>query len=284
MAGFIGLTIAAAVAYFVVPLIGSAAVLFATSLHPKWVHLCNAVAGGVLIGVALCHMLGDNVEGMEGWGQKFNAALGGDPDESFPLGIALVGIGFFVVLGIKVLVGVDPDHIPDDDDASSQASSSQVDRENVHIAAGGEGNLTGIATWVGIGLHSTIEAIATGSAQSASAFGVLVIAVLLHKGFAGFAVGTSLQPLLKRNAALWWTFVIAFASTGPIGIAIGAIARAEVEGEASALLQCLAAGTLLAVGIGEMLLPALEGKGIWKKRQLFSAFLGFFAMGLLAVW
>lgn len=294
-------TILAAAAYFVVALAGGAAVLWIASVSPKWMHLCNAVAGGVLIGVALCHMLGDNVDGMTAWGQAISAALGGDPDDSFPLGLALTGYGFFLVVGIEHLLG---GHGHTDshshEDKAEQGRHQQPDAENQNdnpdvvvpvTSLSSQGDLkgraldvSGVATFLGVAIHSTIEAIATGAAQSADAFGVLVFAVLLHKGFAAFAVAASLLGMRTRSVAMWWALVIAFACTGPVGIAIGAICRANVEGQGSALLQCLAAGTLLAVGIVEMLIPALDDVSVWKKRKLAAAIFGFSMMALLAVW
>merc|ERR1711879_764096 len=100
-------------------------------------------------------------------------------------------------------------------------------------------------------------------------------------GFAAFAVGASLLGIRKaKGIATWWTLVIIFALTGPVGLAMGAIFRSSFEDAVpAAFLQCLAAGTLLAVGITDMVMPALEDIGVWKKRKLVAAFLGFFCMG-----
>lgn len=291
-------TVLAAISFFVVAFAGGASVKWISGLSDKWMQLCNALAGGVVMGVALCHMLGDNLEGLNGWGQDINKALGGDPDESAPLGLALAGYGFFIVVGIEYLLsGGDHAHesgqsmlnqerdvelanssadVPDDRSDRSSTSTQDVPKE-------GKIHLAGFTTLIGLTIHSSIEGIATGAAAG-STFGVLVFAVLLHKGFASFAVAASLQPIAKNSVTLWWLLVIFFSATSPIAMAVGAFFAESVEGPGSAFLQCLAAGTLLAVGITEMLMPALVDIGVWKKRKLVAAIFGFSAMALLAVW
>jgi len=282
-------TVLASIGYFVVALAGGAAVLKITGVSPKWMQFCNAFASGVLIGVALCHMLAENAEMLEGWGLDFSKALGGEGDEAFPLGNALAGCGFFLLVGIEYLLGGGHDH-----KMETARGPSALENGNGHEEANGEdkpiapelkgSDAGGIATLIGVTIHSFIEGIATGAAASTDAFGVLVLAVLLHKGFAAFAVAASLSDMLKRSLCLWWCLVIFFALTGPVGIALGVLLEANIEGAKSAALTCLAAGTLLAVGITEMLMPALEDIGEWKKRKLFAAFFGYAAMSLLAVW
>eukprot|EP00931_Biecheleriopsis_adriatica_P102448 TRINITY_DN77422_c0_g1_i1.p1 TRINITY_DN77422_c0_g1~~TRINITY_DN77422_c0_g1_i1.p1 ORF type:complete len:290 (-),score=34.62 TRINITY_DN77422_c0_g1_i1:205-1041(-) len=277
MAGNILPTVLAAIAFFVVALAGGAAVTWMSKVSSRWVQLCNALAGGVLIGVALCHMLGDNISGLTDWGQKINKAFGGDPDDSMPLGLATAGYGFFFVISIEYFLdgGETEETRVSLSSEERQCSSSRSEQPRVNHG------LTGITTFLGVSIHSIIEGTATGATQSASTFGVLVFAILLHKGFAAFAVAASLPT---QNGALWWSLVIAFALTGPVGLAVGAVCKADVNGQGSALLQCIAAGTLLAVGINEMLIPALNDKSDWKKRRLFAALAGFSAMALLSIW
>ncbi|CAE8650498.1 unnamed protein product [Polarella glacialis] len=286
------LMIAAAVAYFVVALAGAVAVRFIARISPKWLQLCNATAGGVLIGVALCHMLAESAGGMSAWGTAISSALGGEADDPFPLGLFLAGVGFFLIISLEHLLGGhdhDTGHLHDEEESQDRQSSEinpevESDGGIVNIKRATNTELSGFTTLVGVSVHSIIESIATGSAQSADTFGIIVLAVLFHKGFAAFAVASSLQGIAKSNVTLWWSLIILFALTGPIGILIGGICKASVDGQGSAALQCLASGTLLAVGMNELLMPALEDKGSWKRRKLAAAIFGFSAISLLAVW
>eukprot|EP00931_Biecheleriopsis_adriatica_P006938 TRINITY_DN108281_c0_g1_i1.p1 TRINITY_DN108281_c0_g1~~TRINITY_DN108281_c0_g1_i1.p1 ORF type:complete len:291 (+),score=58.36 TRINITY_DN108281_c0_g1_i1:42-914(+) len=280
----------AALIYFLTALAGGLAVIYISGLSLRWKQLCNALAGGVLIGVALCHMLADSLEGVESWGKAISKALGGDPDDAYPIGLALAGCGFFLVVGLEYLLGGHSHGESHSTEKKAQGmealeSGSECTSDESEVAAdGGDGGIVGIATLVGLTIHSLIEGVATGAAESDDTLSVLVLAVVLHKGFAAFAVSTSLVELRKRRKALWWALVVFFALTSPVGIAIGAILTSQFPPTLSAFLQCLAAGTLLAVGIGDMIYPAFEDIGVWKRRKLFAAVFGFFSMALLAVW
>eukprot|EP00930_Biecheleria_cincta_P031077 TRINITY_DN21559_c0_g1_i2.p1 TRINITY_DN21559_c0_g1~~TRINITY_DN21559_c0_g1_i2.p1 ORF type:complete len:259 (-),score=28.90 TRINITY_DN21559_c0_g1_i2:437-1213(-) len=257
MADVVVSTILAGIAYFVVALGGGAAVRWITRLSSKWMQFCNALAGGVVIGVSLCHILPDNVNAMAAWGQSISGALGGHPGGNMPVGLACTGYGFLFIVGIEHLLG---SHEEDSHSHSVEEMQREESDSGATHGMESQSRLAGITTLVGISIHSVVE------------------------GFAAFAVAASLQEVTRTNLNLWWAVVVGFACIGPVGLAIGAICRANVEGQLSALLQCLAAGTLLAVGINEMLMPALQDVGVWKKRKLVAAVLGFSAMALLSVW
>lgn len=289
------LTILGAVILFVTSLAGGATVIYVSKLSVRWKQLCNALAGGVLIAVALCHMLADSLGDLEPWGKAMNKALGGDPDDAYPIGLAFTGCGFFLVVSIEYLLGghhhgkgpstekkdgagvEQGTNFEFEDNASSSEVSSEADQ--IENADG----VVGVATLAGLTVHSLIEGIAAGS-EGSNAMTILLLAIMLHKGFAAFAVSNSLIGLRKNRLTTWWALVFFFALTSPIGMAIGAILSETLDPSLAAFLQCLAAGTLLAVGIGDMIMPALEDVGVWRKRKLLAAIIGFFSMGILAVW
>lgn len=270
---------------------GVAAVKLMAAISPKWMQLCSAFAGGVLVAVSLCHMVADNQEDLEPWGNAINRALGGDPNEAFPVGMVLAGLGFFGIIVLEQMVG---EHDHSNDDPESDRPESDLESNTSSVSAPGskqkgesvalQGNSTfaGVSTLVGVTIHSIIEGVAMGASQSDFALGLLTLAVLCHKFFATFAVASSLQG--TGGQALWWGVCTLQAATGPLGMLVGAIASADLDGKASAALQCTAGGTLLAIGITHMLIPALEDTGVWKKRKSFAAILAFVAMGSLAIW
>jgi len=276
----------AAVVLFALALMGSACVKCIASISSRLLLLANAVSGGLLIAVALVHMLSENSEGLEAWGKAVNANLGGDAEEAFPLGFMLLGLGFFLIIALELLLGghdhEEKGHGYDEEEEPSSGDSSDSDHE---AATKSKGSIVGgLGTLVGITFHSFIESTAMGSTEEESAFATLIVAVLFHKGATGFAVGNSLRAVNADNPALWWVFVVIFAASAPVGIAVGASIGEELEGESAAALQCVAGGTLLAIGITEMLLPALSGSEVHKKSRLFGAIAAFAAMSFVAVW
>jgi len=280
----------AAALFFAVAMAGGAAVIYVSSLSKRWQQMANAMAGGVLIGVAFMHMLGDNIATLDLWGHSLKVSLGGDPDDvPFPLGLAFAACGFYLIFGLEVLLGGHPEHDHDhgtkqpsqDLESDSSASSSSVKPEDLQ----GKTDVTGWATLIGVSTHSLLEGLATGAARDPDTLGILVLAVVMHKGFAAFAVAASLQDIRQsKGKATWWALVVLFAVTGPFGIIVGSIFRASLDEQAGAVLQCTAAGTLLAIAVTDMVMPAFEDRSVWRKRKLFACFMGCFAMSSLAIW
>uniref|UniRef100_A0A7S1WKP6 Uncharacterized protein n=1 Tax=Alexandrium catenella TaxID=2925 RepID=A0A7S1WKP6_ALECA len=315
-----GLLIFAAVATFVMVVVGATAVNCMARMSHKLLLLGNTAAGGVLIGVSLVHMLADNVGEMDSWGMAFNRAIGGSEDEPFPLGFALAGFGFFLIFAIEQLGGGhDHEHpgqehavheherehkhgqkarepagggfrdasegfdtLSESEESVSSASSHGSDVEAVSRSK--RNVLRGLSTFFGVAIHSAIESVAIGSTKNTAALASIIAAVLFHKGFAAFAVGSSIQGVTVGRQGLFWALILTFAAIGPVGILLGALCGNMADGQASAALQCFASGTLIEIGISEMLVPGLNGSKSHRKRRLFAAVVGFIAMALLAAW
>merc|ERR1712129_363659 len=146
------------------------------------------------------------------------------------------------------------------------------------------GNAAGWATLVGLTIHSFFEGVAMGVPMDASVVGALVLAVAAHKGFAAFAVSSVNLTLMKEGKRNTWILIILwFALTGPVGMMIGMTLSNSLDSSGTAVVTALAAGSVLSVGVTEMLLPAFkDGQGLgWK---LLSAWIGLLAMSLLGVW
>merc|ERR1712004_947909 len=105
----------------------------------------------------------------------------------------------------------------------------------------------------------------------------LVIAVAAHKAFAAFANASANSQLLKKGMKTTWILLVLwFAFTGPAGMMIGMALTNSLDGVATAVVTVLAAGTVLSVGVTEMLLPAFkDGQGLGLK--LLAAWSGMLA-------
>ena len=144
----------------------------------------------------------------------------------------------------------------------------------------------GWATLVGLSIHSVVEGVAAGAipSEDQAALGAVVLAIACHKGFAAFAVGSVNLPMINQGKYnLWCVLVVWFAVSGPLGMLIGMAASENLDSTGTAVITALAAGTLLSVGVTEMLLPAFkDGEVLGLK--IFAAWFSMLAMSLLAVW
>lgn len=269
--------------FLVLGLVGGFLPLWADKVSKLAVHIAYAFAGGILAAVAMVHMLGDASDDLADLGTDFAGALGGD---DYPLAIALFLIGFFLICSVETILHhtlgghVHYDH-------SGHEHEAQEKQDNELLAQPAKTKTTNAAGWatiVGLTIHSFFEGVAMGVPKSDFQVSALVIAVAAHKGFAAFANSSVNLPLLNAGRRkLWVAMVLWFALTGPVGMMIGMALTAALPAAGVAIVASLAAGTLLSVGVTEMLLPAFaESRGLaWK---LLAAWIGMLAMSLIGVW
>jgi len=281
----------ACISFFAAAIVGAMLARFLVGVSAHRIQASNAFCGGVILSVALVHMLSENASGLDEVGAALSRSLGGDEEEPLPVGFFFAGCGFLLMMLIESCTGksCNPNLVMDkglptkmsstgDVEAKLEIADTKSQEEKIQC----DRFMFGIVTWVGIALHSSIEAVATGASQDDASLFVLMSAVLAHKGFTCYAVGSALEG---TSTARFWTLMTILALTGPLGIIFGATLNADFEGPTSAALQCVASGTLLAIGIESMLLPSLFSSD---KRSQFGnftlAFFGFTTMSLLAVW
>lgn len=303
---------------FIFGLVGTSAARVVKGTLPNLMALCNAVAGGVLIGVAVVHMLSENSEQLEGWGKQMMPAFGVNCEEScdaFPLGFALFVAGAFLILAIEVCGagsghshghshGVQDkageyhgahhhDNETSDDDARAASNDDSEDSADIvsdvvprtrtaRIAGKTAASVVSASTAVGVSTHSFIEAAAMGSSTQLGPFLSLLFAVLLHKGFTAFAVGSALAA--QESRWVWMLGSLFYSIAAPSGIVTG-ILLTKLEGPVSAALQCFAAGTLLTIGMTDMLLPSVSMEDASQRRcNLAASFAAATATTSLAAW
>lgn len=286
MAVEVGKEISAAL-LFAVAVVGAFGALRVSRLSSIWVQTCNAFAGGTMVSVAIVHILSDSTGDMSDTGKAITKALGGDDDDEFPIGNTLFLIGFLICFGIHALAGYyagghthdgATDLEKDSGHIQTQALSAPEVRRRSTVSP-----VSSVAASLGLALHSSVEAVAIGTQEGATLV-LITLAVAMHKGFAAFALATALLPLRDQGrVGTWWLIVMAWCLTAPVGIAIGAAAESGLDGQGVAALNCLAAGSLLFVGVVDMLVPAFEGNEK-VRRKLLAAVISSVMMSLLAVW
>eukprot|EP00933_Yihiella_yeosuensis_P063702 TRINITY_DN66940_c0_g1_i1.p1 TRINITY_DN66940_c0_g1~~TRINITY_DN66940_c0_g1_i1.p1 ORF type:complete len:283 (-),score=36.53 TRINITY_DN66940_c0_g1_i1:195-1043(-) len=272
----------AIVILLIIGLVGGFVPLWADKLSQLAMHIAYAFSGGILAAVAMVHMLDDASGDLEDLGADFAKALSSGSKDAFPMGSALFLIGFFFISSIEAILHHTLGHHADD---SLPLHEGNI-RENGMVQQRGRtiGNTAGWATLVGLTIHSFFEGVAMGVPTDQSVVGALVLAVAVHKGFAAFAVSSVNIPLLNQGKRNLWIFIVLwFGLTGPVGMMVGMMLTSKLDSVGTAAVTALAAGSVLAVGVSEMLLPAFkdrQGLG-WK---LLSAWIGLLGMSLLGVW
>jgi len=281
--------VSALVLFFVASFGGLVSIRVQNSGSPTQMHLAYAFAAGVLVAVAVVHMLAEASEELAGWGLSFSKFFGGG-DEAFPVGFLLFVLGFAAIITIEALLHHKLGHSHDQEDGGSNREPLGVApiEQNVSLvsALGQEGqvNAGGWAALAGLSLHSVVEGLAAGSVVDAEDSFAVLLAIACHKGFAAFALAAANMPLYRGGKrVLWYSLVIWFALSGSLGIILGMVASANLEGPKAAAITCFAAGTLLSVGINELLMPAInKPQLLYAKLILF--LVGLSSMSLLAVW
>ncbi len=218
--------------------------------------LGNALAGGVFLGAALVHLLGD--------AQAHMAAV---VDSEVRWVAMLVGIGFLLVMVPERVVF-----------AGSHAVTGAPPAE--------QPGLYPYLLALVLSIHSVIAGIALGLETDKGAFAGVLIAILAHKGSAAFALSAVLRQAGIAAGRVWRTLAL-FSVMTPAGIATGVLFGAAMENQAAelseALFDALAAGTFLYVASMEIINEVFsrDENNALKFGVLLA---GFALMAVLSVW
>ena len=213
--------------------------------------LGNAFAGGIFLGAGMIHLLGDS--------HKFFAEAIEGLD--YPIFLTVGGIGFLLILLIeKVLVRAE--------------ETDAAERANPYI-------LMAV-----LSVHSIIAGTALGLESAVSGALILLIAILIHKSFAAFALGISFETsgLSKRK---YYSFLAFFSFMTPVGVLLGALLNnllhSQTALELEAIFDGLAGGTFIYVASMDVIGRSFAVDEMrWEKYAAIA--LGYGLMALLAVW
>jgi zinc transporter 1/2/3 len=234
----------------------------------------DTFAGGVLGGAGLLHLLGDGIDGLHAFA----------PRQHYPLALLLAGIGFLLILLIEgVIVGerslAHESHAPH----RHPAASHELGSGTRPIAAG---RAQAYVLLLVLSVHSIIVGLALGAQRTLPGTLIVFIAIMAHKGVAGFALGVGYaRPGVPWRRAL--PGIAFFATMTPLGIGLGSALSALVSGSGAlvveAVLDSLGAGTFLYIAALDIIGAEFSSpEDRWAK--WLSASLGFGTMALLALW
>ena len=220
----------------------------------------NSFAGGVLLAAGLIHLLADASDG-------FATAY---PDVDYPAAYALATLSFILVLGLERVVPL----------ALNRGSISEDPESAAMLEASRGSGLAPYLLLLTLSIHSLIAGLTLGISSAAGA-GVLLIAILAHKGAAGFALGSPFReaaiPPRTRIPAL-----LVFVGSTPLGVILGGLAI-DVLGESStaaeAWFKAVAAGTFLYIATLDVVREEFFPGGTKRTQRLLWAFSG---AGLMA--
>lgn len=222
------------------------------------VAIAEAFASGAMIAAALCHMLAEAGEDLEG----DKGAEGEEGEEAFPWAQLLCGLGFIFAHCIESVTHAlldkqlhkhgakhDSDSGATDSIEASEGTSAAEDAVQTMQTSKRHGGAAGPMLMLALSFHSLMEGAALGATSSEAGAVDVFIAILAHKGIAAFMLGVTLMAMrpssVKYALAMLW-----FACMTPVGVAIGE----QLEGgQLGAAFQAISGGTFLYIGAVESL-------------------------------
>ena len=260
------------IAIFVIFLVGAGGALLPmvmrTRVSPGAMSRGNAFAGGVLLAAGLIHLLGDAV---------------GDfaeihPDLDYPVAYAIATAAFLLVLAIERVVA--------NGAAASGPSTGDLEAD-AFVGAASASSATPYLLLATLSIHSLIAGVALGTDEAQSSFIVLLVAILAHKGSAGFALGTTFQRAgISVRRAL--PALLFFACTTSTGVLLGLFADLEFDAgrmhAVTAWFKAIAAGAFLYIAALDIVREEFFPAETDRHGRFACAFAGAAVMALVAIW
>lgn len=224
-----------------------------TRTGATFLSLGSALAAGVFLGAGLVHLMPDGVGALRGYFEGLE----------FPIGFLLTAVGFVFILFLeKILLGHD------------------------HERASAAGGPSSYALAIILSVHSVLAGAALGTENTLAGSAVIFIAIVAHKGAAGFALMVDFRRAgFPRRESVG--LLALFCAMTPLGILFGAALDhflQAVHGRLfEGLFDALAAGTFLYIAILEIISKEFaERERLAPKFAFLCAGLG--VMALIALW
>ena len=225
----------------------------------------NSFAGGVLLAAGLIHLLADASDG-------FSTTY---PGFDYPAAYAIATLTFILILGVERVIP-----------QALDAESAGADPESAAmLGATRRRSLAPYLLLLTLSIHSVIAGVTLGISSAAGA-GVLLIAILAHKGAAGFALGSTFREAAIPPRACVPALLVFVGST-PAGVVLGGAALdllGEGSGAAEAWFKAIAAGTFIYIATLDIVREEFFPGGTNRGRRLAWAFAGAGVMALVAIW
>lgn len=231
--------------------IGAGALPLLLRMNERVLHAVIALASGFFLGVTFLHLLPEVAA--QGHAAAHDPAHPGEHDASRSMIMwACVLIGLLAVYFAELLLRqTDPGH---------HQHEHEHGHGHDHPAHHGGHRVVGIATFVGLSVHTLGGAVGIGlSFDDPELRDSMVTATLSHKAAEAFSlVSVLLLSQLSRRSVI--TLLGAYALVSPVGIALGRLFAKQLPEQLLAPAEGLAAGTFLYVAVGELLPEVFHGR------------------------
>lgn len=235
--------------------------------------LSDTFAGGVLGGAGLIHLLGDGMA-------QFRTTL---PHVGYPLALLLAGAGFMLILLIEeVLVG----NNRGGRGIGSNKTTVTARHETAWEPADEDARYYPVILLIVLSVHSIILGLALGSQQALAGIIIVFLAIIAHKGAAGFALGVGYARTGARLRRVLPQLLF-FTTMTPLGIIVGGSVGLTLAPHAAQLFEAifdsLGAGTFIYIAAMDIIKTQFDSPE-YRFQKWLSAVLGFSVMALLAIW
>mmetsp|Transcript_17058 Transcript_17058/g.53266 ORF Transcript_17058/g.53266 Transcript_17058/m.53266 type:complete len:282 (+) Transcript_17058:100-945(+) len=251
-------------------------------LSPVFSSMANVFIGGLIISTAFVHLLGEAVES----------------DTDFPWSCVLCGAGYLGMLSLETFANqgltkasrngyddIDTEelrpHVLSIDDESSCLEPDAT----THVAIVPHSHVDGaFAATVALSVHSVGDGVAIAVQSSQRRLMAVGLAVLAHKFFASYALGTMLAQPRPQPRGSGRFYGLLFVLATPLTIVASLFLGFDAQGSGMQRASAACAGSLLYVGLHEILFPHMDSPIIPQNTKLVALWLGFAVMSLLALW
>ena len=214
-------------------------------LNHRGIQLILSLVSGVMLGVALLHLLPHSISVLQ--------------SVELALGVCLFGLlfMFFMVRMFHfhqhdLAVDSDQEHI------HKELCDHEHDQHHVHCEShDGKVDFSWMGLWFGLAVHTIIDGIALAAAVQSSSYASLgvFLAIVLHKPLDALSI-TSLMAARGWDIRRQWIASILFSLMCPLGailFAVGVEQFAEYQETTLGLALAFSAGIFLCISLGDLL-------------------------------
>lgn len=214
-------------------------------LDHRRIQLTLSLVSGVMLGVALLHLLPHSIYVLKSVELAF--------------GVCLIGL-LFMFFMVRMFhfhqhdLAVDLEH----EHVQKELCDHEHDHHHVHCSGhDGAMDISWVGLWFGLAVHTVIDGIALAAAVQASSFASLgvFLAIVLHKPLDALSI-TSLMAARGWDLRKQWAASIVFSMMCPLGaifFAMGVDQFAEYQQMTLGLALAFSAGIFLCISLGDLL-------------------------------
>jgi len=286
--------IGAVASFLIVIVVGILAQLNIVRRSKRFLSLANTAGGGVILAVAVVHLLPEVAEGFE------------ELHATYPVGYVLILIGYLVLLLLEKVVfghehahtdepghGHSHDHGPPKiaELAHVQVETSPLpghpppDDSHTDVEPAGS-VITPLLLMLSLSLHSVFEGIVLGLQTQEASIVSLILALISHKPVEALSLGI-LMVKSETHKSYYALFIMLFSAVTPLGCCIGmAIGAVGLPSLVAPAFTALAVGSFFYISTTEIIADEFKTHSKMAQRWLrfFSLLVGVSFILVCQIW